>query len=119
LQKVCGHKKLGLIMSKVFLLLFLFQVAQVLCRYLSQMNPQIENQLKSKISIAIDQNAYFEISGLAGPFERSRLIEDQDLVYAFVYSLSSLRPQKAKDLSKFIHRADLKLKINKLQIQNF
>jgi hypothetical protein len=106
-------------MSKVFLLLFLFQVAQVLCRYLSQMNPQIENQLKSKISIAIDQNAYFEISGLAGPFERSRLIEDQDLVYAFVYSLSSLRPQKAKDLSKFIHRADLKLKTTQLPIRNF
>lgn len=88
-------------------------------RYLSQMDSQVENQLKSKISMAIDQNAYFQISGLAGPFERSELIKDQDIVYAFVYSLSPLRPEKAKYLSSFIRRSDLKQKVDQLRIQKF
>ena len=88
-------------------------------RYLSQMNAQSENQLRSKISIAIDQNAYFQISGLAGPLERSKLIEDQDIVYAFVYSLSPVRREKAKQLSSFIHRTDLKLKVDQLLIEAF
>ncbi len=88
-------------------------------RFLSQMNSDVENQLRSKISIAIDQNAYSQISGLSGPFERSKLIEDQDIVYAFVYSLSPVRPEKAKRISSFIRRADLKTKVNQVLIQNF
>lgn len=88
-------------------------------RYLSQIDSQSENQLRSKISIAIDQNAYYQISGLAGPLERSKLIEDQDLVYAIVYSLSPVRREKAKHLSGFIHRTDLKLRVDQLLIQKF
>ncbi len=88
-------------------------------RYLTQMDSQAENQLRAKISIAIDQNAYSQISGLAGPFERSKLIEDQDIVYAFVYSLSPIRIEKAKRFSSFIHRTDLKMKVDQLLIQNF